>query len=154
MTSRLQTLRHSSATSHPTPPPQQPHPTIPILPSAPNVAPHNPFKSKKPWPPDFTQLSPLYQFHLERKYRRRTKLKYARPTWTKVTKLVQWGGVGFVLVYGVLFMDWGDWGKEGESKGKGEREEPFREVRAWFRGVVEGFWTQPSVEEVRRRKDE
>lgn len=38
-----------------------------------------------------TKLSPKHQFRLERKYRRRAALKFARPKWTKGTKLVQWG---------------------------------------------------------------
>jgi hypothetical protein len=53
----------------------------------------NPYKAKKSWPPDFTKLSPKHQFRLERRYRRRAKLKWARPTWTKAMKLAQWGSV-------------------------------------------------------------
>ena len=41
-----------------------------------------------------SKLSPKHQFRLERKYRRRAALKYARPKWTKATKLVQWGSIG------------------------------------------------------------
>lgn len=65
----------------------------------------NPYRCKKTWPPDFTKLSEKHQFRLERRYRRRTKLKWARPGWTKGVKLVQWGSIIFVLTYGVLFLE-------------------------------------------------
>ncbi|KAG9818781.1 hypothetical protein KCU98_g18370, partial [Aureobasidium melanogenum] len=45
------------------------------------------------------------QFRLERRYRRRAKLKWARPTWTKFVKLSTWATISFVVVYGLLFMD-------------------------------------------------
>ncbi|THV96575.1 hypothetical protein D6D27_02609 [Aureobasidium pullulans] len=64
----------------------------------------NPYKSKRTWPPDFTKLSQKHQFRLERRYRRRAKLKWARPTWTKFVKLSTWATISFVVVYGVLFM--------------------------------------------------
>lgn len=85
----------------------------------------NPYKAHRAWPPDFSKLDPKLQFRLERKYRRRSKLKLSPPGWTKAVKLSAWGsctGGSFwntghwqvnnhfpaVLVYGVLFMDWGD----------------------------------------------
>ncbi|KAI4270832.1 MAG: hypothetical protein L6R35_006583, partial [Caloplaca aegaea] len=52
---------------------------------------YNPYKARKPWPPDFAKLDPKYQFRLERRYRRRTKLKWTRPGWVKGVKLAQWG---------------------------------------------------------------
>lgn len=64
---------------------------------------YTPYKPKRQWPPDMTKLSPKHQFRLERKYRRRAALKFARPKWTKGTKLVQWGVIGCVflsLVFG------------------------------------------------------
>lgn len=70
----------------------------------------NPYQCKKTWPPDFTKLSQKHQFRLERRYRRRAKLKWARPNWTKGVKLAQWGSIVFVCVYGVLFLDVGDGG--------------------------------------------
>ncbi|KAI5370838.1 hypothetical protein Slin15195_G017110 [Septoria linicola] len=68
----------------------------------------NPYQCKKTWPPDFTKLSQKHQFRLERRYRRRAKLKWARPNWTKGVKLAQWGSIVFVCVYGVLYLDVGD----------------------------------------------
>lgn len=68
----------------------------------------NPYRCKRTWPPDFTKLSEKHQFRLERRYRRRSKLKWARPNWTKGVKLAQWGSIVFVLTYGVLFMQVGE----------------------------------------------
>lgn len=51
----------------------------------------NPYKAQKTWPPDFSRLNSKHQFRLERKYRRRSKLKFARPHWVKGVKLAQWG---------------------------------------------------------------
>src|SRR2546430_10321375 len=85
----------------------------------------NPYRAKKTWPPDFTKLSEKHQFRLERRYRRRCKLKWARPRWNQGVKLFTLGTVGceylkirlersrdqlrlaiVVIVYAVLFMDW------------------------------------------------
>ncbi|KAK5256615.1 hypothetical protein LTR16_002852 [Cryomyces antarcticus] len=89
----------------------------------------NPYKAKKEWPPDFTKLSSKYQFRLERRYRRRAKLKWARPRWTKAVKLAQWGSAVFILTYGVLFMDWGN------------EKTPFKGVREWYHGLLDSMWT-------------
>ncbi|EER23550.1 hypothetical protein CPC735_049200 [Coccidioides posadasii C735 delta SOWgp] len=78
--------------------------------SNPNDAYTSPYKAKRTWPPDVSKLSPKQQFRLERKYRRRAKLKWARPTWKKWTKLVQWTLIGFVLVYSLFFMELKDGG--------------------------------------------
>lgn len=84
---------------------RKPSTATPNLPDAfPFTAESNPYRCKRTWPPDFAQLSQKHQFRLERRYRRRTKLKWARPNWTKGVKLVQWGSIAFVVVYGVLFM--------------------------------------------------
>ena len=121
------------------------------------LARYAPYKPKRQWPPDMTKLSPKHQFRLERKYRRRAALKFARPKWTKGTKLVQWGVIfcmfsrpllpvsGSVppcmirqetneivtLVYAVLFMEW----ENGKS--------PFDEVSSvflfWLLGSVGGL---------------
>jgi hypothetical protein len=53
---------------------------------------------KRTWPPDMTKLSPKHQFRLERKYRRRAALKYARPKWTKATKLAQGGAIACMFL--------------------------------------------------------
>ncbi|PYI22493.1 hypothetical protein BO86DRAFT_386025 [Aspergillus japonicus CBS 114.51] len=98
----------------------------------------SPYKPKRQWPPDMSKLSPKHQFRLERKYRRRAALKYARPKWTKFTKLVQWFSIGFVLVYAMLFMEW-------DEKGS-----PFDEIRkAVFGGLKEAFSTPAPPRPVR-----
>lgn len=65
----------------------------------------NPYSCKRIWPPDFEKLSPKHKFRLERRYRRRAKLKWARPQWTKFVKLSTWASIAFVCVYGVLFLE-------------------------------------------------
>jgi hypothetical protein len=52
-----------------------------------------PYKAKRLWPPDFSKISPKHQFKLERKYKRRAKLKWARPRWTKAVKIAQLSSV-------------------------------------------------------------
>jgi len=87
----------------------------------------NAFRAKRQWPPDFSKLSQKHQFRLERRYRRRSKLKWARPQWNKFVQLAQWGSVTcmqysrlwdstansrtntyllvVVIIYAVFFMD-------------------------------------------------
>lgn len=93
----------------------------------------NTFKARRLWPPDFSKINPKHQFRLERKYKRRAKLKWARPRWTKAVKIVQMGSIlcgysvgcweGLVLmlivitVYGVLFLDWNN-AAQGSSEHK------------------------------------
>ncbi|GIK03263.1 hypothetical protein Aspvir_007332 [Aspergillus viridinutans] len=103
---------------------------------------YSPYKPKRQWPPDMSKLSPKHQFRLERKYRRRAALKFARPKWVKATKLLQWGVIGFVLIYALLFMEWD------------ERGSPFDEIRrAFFSGVKDTFSTPPPPRPVRRADD-
>ncbi|KAL1965039.1 hypothetical protein VTN77DRAFT_6099 [Rasamsonia byssochlamydoides] len=96
---------------------------------------YSPYKPKRQWPPDMSKLSPKHQFRLERKYRRRAALKYARPKWVKATKLVQWGLIGFILIYAVLFMEW-------ETQ-----DHPFEEFRKEFFATINSLFSpapQPS----------
>lgn len=53
----------------------------------------NPYKAKRVWPPNFEKLSEKHQFRLERRYNRRTQMKFLRPKWMVATKLAQWGVV-------------------------------------------------------------
>lgn len=53
----------------------------------------NPYRAKKTWPPVFSELNSRHQFRLERRYRRRSKLKWARPTWNKWVKVTQLGSI-------------------------------------------------------------
>ncbi|KAJ5899678.1 hypothetical protein N7495_004422 [Penicillium taxi] len=68
--------------------------------------PYSAYPPKRHWPPDMKKLSPKHQFRLERKYRRRAALKYARPKFMKFLTIAQWGVIGFVVVYAVLLMEW------------------------------------------------
>lgn len=97
----------------------------------PEEDPYSQYPPKRQWPPDMTKLSQKHQFRLERKYRRRAALKYARPQFIKAVTLAQWVIIGcesmrkllaslrilgrayvltwlclVVAIYAVLFMDW------------------------------------------------
>ncbi|KAE8448834.1 hypothetical protein EG329_008836 [Mollisiaceae sp. DMI_Dod_QoI] len=103
----------------------------------------NPFKARRLWPPDFSKISTKHQFRLERKYKRRAKLKWARPRWTKFVKTMQLGSILFITVYGVLFLDWS---KQGNPEHK-----PFEGIRSWFFGLGDSIWTK---DQVRKRNDQ
>lgn len=59
--------------------------------------PYSQYPPKRQWPPDMSKLSPKHQFRLERKYRRRAALKYARPKFIKMVTLAQWIIIGCML---------------------------------------------------------
>ncbi|WPH04101.1 Hypothetical protein R9X50_00698600 [Acrodontium crateriforme] len=99
----------------------------------------NPYKCKRTWPPDFSKLSQKHQFRLERRYRRRTKLKWARPTWTKAVKIAQWSSIIFVLVYGVLYLEIED----GMT--------PFEGIRRWYQDQLHEFEGARDVKKEDRR---
>jgi hypothetical protein len=84
---------------------------------APFNAINNPYRARKKWPPDFKNLHPKHQFRYEKTYRRRLKLKYARPRWTKATKIVQWTLIYGVLFYWVFLLDMGDDGTPFDNVG-------------------------------------
>lgn len=52
------------------------------------------YQPKRQWPPDMSKLSQKHQFRLERKYRRRAALKYARPKFMKGVTIAQWAVIG------------------------------------------------------------
>ncbi|KAJ5994435.1 hypothetical protein N7451_010159 [Penicillium sp. IBT 35674x] len=81
--------------------------------------------------PDMSKLSPKHQFRLERKYRRRAALKYARPKFIKMVTLAQWIIIGFVAVYAILFMNW-------DTKGT-----PFDGIRESFFSGIQAIFTSP-----------
>ncbi|KAJ5205895.1 hypothetical protein N7491_003481 [Penicillium cf. griseofulvum] len=89
---------------------------------------YSPYQPKRQWPPDMSKLSPKHQFRLERKYRRRAALKYARPTFMKATMIGQWVIIGFVIIYAVLFMEW----ESDNTPFHGIRESFFSGLRAIF----------------------
>ncbi|KKK14157.1 hypothetical protein AOCH_002737 [Aspergillus ochraceoroseus] len=103
---------------------------------------YSPYKPKRQWPPDMSKLSPKHQFRLERKYRRRAALKYARPKWVKMTKLAQWASIGFVIIYALLFMEWD------------ERGSPFDEIRRVVFSSIKGVFSAPPPASSMRRSDD
>lgn len=117
--------------------PPQPQPTFHF----PYNTKTNPYTCKRPWPPDFAHLSPKHQFRLERRYRRRSKLKYTRPNWNKAMKLAQWGGILFVVGYGVFWLEVGDdedVGESGKRMRRGRSGTVFDGVRGWWDGGLGG----------------
>ncbi|EAS36180.3 uncharacterized protein CIMG_01534 [Coccidioides immitis RS] len=125
--------QHSNNNSQPLPLTQSHFSTSPYSSGNPNDAYTSPYKAKRTWPPDVSKLSPKQQFRLERKYRRRAKLKWARPTWKKWTKLVQWTLIGFVLIYSLFFMELKDGGNN-----------PFASLREYTREFfTELLWSNP-----------
>ena len=62
--------------------------TLQRMAKAPRLTVHNnPYKAQKDWPPDFSKLNPRAQFRLEKKYRRRAKLRYLPDGWVRKVKL-------------------------------------------------------------------
>ncbi|KAI6245658.1 hypothetical protein HI914_06306 [Erysiphe necator] len=94
--------------------------------------PHKIYRSRTIWPPDFSKLDVKQQFRYERKFKRRSKLKWLRPRWVKGVKIAQFTSIVFVLVYGVLFMDLSTEGSP--------RHRPFAGVRNWFFGMTKDLF--------------
>ncbi|KAI5788445.1 hypothetical protein EDC01DRAFT_590892, partial [Geopyxis carbonaria] len=87
------------------------------------------YKAKNPWPPDFSLLSSRDQFRLERIYRRRTALKWARPRLHQAVRLAQWAGAATTLGYVLFVAEWeGRWNV-------------VMPIRRWVKDVKEGFWS-------------
>ncbi|KAH7382134.1 hypothetical protein BKA66DRAFT_512233 [Pyrenochaeta sp. MPI-SDFR-AT-0127] len=96
----------------------------------------NRFRVKKKWPPNLRELTEKQQFRFERKFKRRTKMKTARPQWDRWTKIVQWSMISFILVYGVLFHDFR---KDPMNPRQGEQ--PFEGLRQRMWGLLGNFYT-------------
>ncbi|KXH59272.1 hypothetical protein CSAL01_09777 [Colletotrichum salicis] len=101
----------------------------------------NPYRTKKVWPPNFTNLSPQSQLRFEKKYKRRLALVYARPRWNKAVKLAQ-------LVTVIGFLGWTFFFSELEFFGKEYR--PSEEIRKRVRGL---FGTIEADKRYERRRD-
>ena len=78
--------------------------------AAPFTVTNNPYRARKKWPPDFSNLHPKQQFHFEKTYRRRAKLAYARPQWNRRVKLAQHTIVVACLIYFIFFAEPRDMG--------------------------------------------
>ncbi|KAF3928670.1 hypothetical protein AA313_de0210169 [Arthrobotrys entomopaga] len=110
-------------------------------------------RAKRPWPPDFSKMSDLDKYRLERKYKRRARHKSGHPaTWMKFTGILQiltLTGMSFpngyaanmtdgnffmnagLPAYMILFMDW-------------PMEHPFGPIRAWMWDKVDHFRGSPA----------
>jgi hypothetical protein len=75
-----------------------PVPTNKEIPTDPFTIHTNPYRVHKRWPPDLKSLSSAQQLHFEKTYRRRAKLKWARPVFKRWLTLVQ-----NTLIFGVVF---------------------------------------------------
>lgn len=122
----LATTSQRQSHHHPRSRPSSTSSTSPPLSSSPPVPASftgatNPYTSRKSWPPDFSKLSTHDRFRYEKTFRRRSKLKWARPRWIKFTKILQWGLIWATVGYWVFFL------KIGQREGA-EGRTPFEEV--------------------------
>ena len=119
----------------------------------------NPYRAKHLWPPDFKKLDHKHQFRLERRYRRRAKLAWARPGWNKFWQLAQWVICGSIVVYGVFFMDWhpdvdmeGHVPFEGVSRARNLFDIKLMislQARRWLQNSTNAIWPNPISKEKR-----
>jgi hypothetical protein len=79
-----------------------PIPSSAEIPVDPFTVHSNPYRAHKRWPPDLSSLSSAQQLHFEKTYRRRTKLKWARPVFKRWLTLVQNTLILGVVLYMVL----------------------------------------------------
>lgn len=118
---------------------------------APFTGANNPYTTRKSWPPDFSKLAERDRFHYEKTFRRRLKLKWARPVWTKSIKILQWGLVWGVLGYWVFFLEV----EEGRTPfgdvsifcsvhiGETILADGFLQLRRWISGTGAGVLVDP-----------
>ncbi|KAJ4400064.1 hypothetical protein N0V91_008945 [Didymella pomorum] len=97
----------------------------------------NRYPAKKTWPPNLRELTEKQQFHFERKFKRRTRLKSIKPTWNKWTKIVQWSLISFIIVHGVFFYDFST-DPMNPTPGK----QPFQGLRDKMWAILGNFYTQ------------
>jgi hypothetical protein len=100
----------------------------------------NRFPARSTWPPTFDDLSNKEKFKLERTFRRRAKLKWARPGWNKGLILFQWAAISSVIGYATLYMDWSN-GPQGQEQ---DLPEFVRSIRRWYFGIADGIWEKSS----------
>ncbi|RPB25870.1 hypothetical protein L211DRAFT_782514 [Terfezia boudieri ATCC MYA-4762] len=97
------------------------------------------FKARKPWPPDFSKLTPKHKFSLERRFRRRMKLKFARPRLHQAVKIGQWSTAAFVLVYGIFYMP------------STTDTNIFTPVRTWAKEFQQSIWSTSPAKKTETR---
>jgi hypothetical protein len=94
---------------------------------------NNRFPAHTIWPPHFDDLSPKERFSLEKRFRRRSKLKWARPIWNRNLLLIQWASIVGVIWYGAFYMDWTT------VRGKNDAPEFVMAMRRWYFGLGESI---------------
>jgi hypothetical protein len=108
---------------------------------------NNPYRARTTWPPDFARLPPSAKFAYERTFRRRSKLKWARPSWNKWLITAQNFAIAGTAVYALFYMDWTHDGKTDEPK-------VISSARNWWAGVGESWWTKVDRVEQGTAKEE
>jgi hypothetical protein len=95
---------------------------------------NNRFPAHTVWPPNFDDLGAKERFSLEKRFRRRSKLKWARPVWNRNLLLLQWASILGVVWYGAFYMDWTTF------RDKDDSPEFIKRMRKWYFGLGEGIW--------------
>ncbi|RDA93156.1 hypothetical protein CP533_3182, partial [Ophiocordyceps camponoti-saundersi (nom. inval.)] len=72
----------------------------------------NPYKAKKVWPPNFSELSCQQQLRFEKKLKRRLRLAHEKPRWDKAIKLIQFWAIVATIISFLLFSEFEFWGQE------------------------------------------
>jgi hypothetical protein len=95
------------------------------------------------WPPVFADMTTREQFRLERKFRRRSKLKWARPVWNRNLQMVQWGTTIFIVGYCTLAVDWSG----NQAQDKEIAPGYLKNIREWVDNAAGSIWTHTSSKE-------
>jgi hypothetical protein len=103
------------------------------------------YPSHTQWPPLFADMTTREQFRLERKFKRRSKLKWARPVWNRNLQLIQWGSTIFLVGYCTLAVDWSGNQIEDKESAPGY----LKNIRGWFDDAAGSIWTHTSSKESR-----
>ncbi|KAK6360153.1 hypothetical protein TWF730_006306 [Orbilia blumenaviensis] len=98
----------------------------PQIPSSTSTPYHHPLL-RRSWPPDLSKMSLSDQYRLERKYKRRVRIRGQHPAnWMRFTGILQLLTVTVLPAYMVLVMDW-------------PMEHPFGPLREWMWNKVDAF---------------
>ncbi|GKT44681.1 uncharacterized protein ColSpa_04862 [Colletotrichum spaethianum] len=112
---------------------------------------NNPYRTKKVWPPNFTNLPPQSQLRFEKKYKRRLALVYARPRWNKAVKLAQLATVLGFLGWTFFFSELEFFGKQYRPSEEITNSAHFyNQIRKRFRGL---FGVIDADKRYERRRD-
>ncbi|KYK55272.1 hypothetical protein DCS_07235 [Drechmeria coniospora] len=72
----------------------------------------NPYKARKVWPPNFTELNHQQQLRFEKKYKRRIYLASRSPRWEKGVKFAQLATITAAMVWLLFYSEFEWWGKQ------------------------------------------